>query len=573
VTPARRRAARAKPKPSKPRRQTVRRESSRSERNAGGVAGLDVVGIGSMVVDRVHRTPRILPADAKAILRDVAGAGPVRAYTGGVVLNHLGWAAALGLRAGIFGKQADDDGGRFLRAAMDSLGIEHELVLDGSASSLAEIFVDDAGARAIYMAPGATAETSAGHVRRHHAEFIRRAARVTTEVSQLPLAAALATLEIARTSGIPTVVDLDVPPSEALATLGDEATLDAVLRGADLLKPAKLAARELAPGAGGDPLAMARTLRTRFGCGAVVVTDGEAGCAIAAQGFEGFVRARAVKALDTTGAGDAFLGGLLVALHHGLDWEAAGRLANACGAACVEKLGAFPDDPERARARVLELYDGPRLPLARARTRHAPTPANPALATLDVALGELTALRARLAGGPFDAALARIRTAAAEGARVHVTGIGKPEHIARYAASLFSSTGTPATFLHATEVVHGSAGQIVAGDVVIAISNSGETAELKPAVAAIRRMGAQLVAVTGKPGSWLGRAADVVLDAGVAREGGGLGLAPRASVAAEVLVLAALSAALEEAAGFSKADYHARHPAGELGKRSSSPER
>jgi len=72
---------------------------------------LDVVGIGSMVVDRVHRTPRILPPDAKAILREVAGAGPVAAHVGGVVLNHLGWAAALGLRVGIFGKQADDGPG------------------------------------------------------------------------------------------------------------------------------------------------------------------------------------------------------------------------------------------------------------------------------------------------------------------------------------------------------------------------------------------------------------------------------------------------------------------------------
>ena len=73
--------------------------------------------------------------------------------------------------------------------------------------------------------------------------------------------------------------------------------------------------------------------------------------------------------------------------------------------------------------------------------------------------------------------------------------------------------------------------------------------------------------------SWLARAADVVLDAGVAREGGALGLAPRASVAAEVLVLAALSAALEQARGFTQADYHARHPAGELGKRSRGPAR
>jgi arabinose-5-phosphate isomerase len=532
--------------------------------------GLDVAGIGSMVVDRVHRAPRIVRADEKTLLRDLDGAGPVVDRVGGVVLNHLGWAAALGLRCGIFGRQADDPGGRFLRAAMDRLGIEHQLRLDGPASSLAEIFVDDAGGRAIYMAPGATAQTSAEQVRTHHADFIRRAARLTTEVSQLPLAAALAALGIARAAGIPTLVDLDVPPSQATPALGDAASLDAVLRAADLLKPAKAAARECVPEAGSDPLAMARALRARFGCGAVVVTDGEAGCAIAAHGFEGFVPARAVKALDSTGAGDAFLGGLLVALQHGLGWDAAGRLANACGAACVEQLGAFPEDPERARARVLELYAGPAVALApvpRVSIGAAPH-AQAAIAAFDTALVELSALRSRLDPGALETAVALVRTAEAAGGRVHVTGVGKPEHVARYGASLLSSTGTPASFLHATEVVHGSAGQIVAGDVVIAISNSGETAELRPAVAAIRRMGASLLAVTGARASWLAREADAVLEAGVAREGGGLGLAPRASVAAEVLVIAALSAALEQARGFTRADYHARHPAGELGKRS-----
>ena len=149
-----------------------------------------------------------------------------------------------------------------------------------------------------------------------------------------------------------------------------------------------------------------------------------------------------------------------------------------------------------------------------------------------------------------------------------MTGIGKPEHVARYAASLFASTGTPASFLHGTEAVHGSAGQVVAGDVVVAISNSGATAELLASVEAVRRLGARVLAITGDAASPLARAADAVLDAGVAREGGGLGLAPRASVAAALLVLAALSAALEEECGFTRADYHARHPAGKLGEKS-----
>jgi arabinose-5-phosphate isomerase len=109
---------------------------------------------------------------------------------------------------------------------------------------------------------------------------------------------------------------------------------------------------------------------------------------------------------------------------------------------------------------------------------------------------------------------------------------------------------------------------VVSGDVVIAISNSGETEELHRALAAVRGLGAKLIAVTGDLRSRLARCADAVLDAGVAREGGGLGFAPRSSVAAEVLVLAALSAALESERGFTSAEYGARHPSGKLGEAS-----
>ena len=167
----------------------------------------------------------------------------------------------------------------------------------------------------------------------------------------------------------------------------------------------------------------------------------------------------------------------------------------------------------------------------------------------------------------FDAAIALIRNSEAQGGRTHVTGIGKPEHVAHYGAALFASTGTPATFLHATEVLHGSAGQVAPGDVIVAVSNSGETQEIRAAVEAVRRMRARVVAITGNPDSWLAHNADVVIDAGVAREGGALGLAPRASVAAEILVLAALAAGLEREKGFTKADYNLRHPAGKLGER------
>jgi sugar/nucleoside kinase (ribokinase family)/D-arabinose 5-phosphate isomerase GutQ len=533
-------------------------------------ARLDVVGIGSVAADRLHRVSRILGPDEKGVLQPMVGGAPVEVHVGGVVLNHIGWASALGLRAGIFGKQADDPNGRFLRAAMDRYGIEHHFVLDGSASTFADIYVDEAGGRAIYMAPGATSETTPDDIRRHHLDFIRSAAWVTTEVSQLPLATALEVVRIAKAAGAKTVVDLDVPPSDAVPGLGDEATLLELLAAADLLKPSKGAAAELAPAAGSDAGAVAEALRIRFGSEAVAVTDGAAGAAIATADELFRVPAAAPRTVvDTTGAGDAFLGGLLFARVRGLDWHAAGALANACGAACVERLGAFPEDTAAVLERVTHMHVGRAVELGRDPADAAAAGAAAAEA-FGVLAEELAALGSRLVPETYAAVAALVLRAESAGARVHVTGIGKPEHVASYAASLLASTGTAATFLHGTEVIHGSAGQVQAGDVVVAISNSGETHELRSAVQAVRSRGAHLVAVTGNARSWLAQEADHVLDAGVAREGGPLGLAPRASVAAEVAVLAALAAELEARRGFSRADYHARHPAGELGKKSGS---
>ena len=149
-----------------------------------------------------------------------------------------------------------DDLVRRVSAFADLAALKHDMAthgyvptlrLDGDASSFAEIFIDDGGDRAIYMAPGATAQTEPAHVR-EHADFIARAAHLTTEGSQLPLASALEALQIARSQGAVTVVDLDVPPSDAVASgLGDMRELDAVLRAADWLKPSKSAAQELVP--------------------------------------------------------------------------------------------------------------------------------------------------------------------------------------------------------------------------------------------------------------------------------------------------------------------------------------
>jgi arabinose-5-phosphate isomerase len=150
--------------------------------------------------------------------------------------------------------------------------------------------------------------------------------------------------------------------------------------------------------------------------------------------------------------------------------------------------------------------------------------------------------------------------------RVHVTGIGKPGHVSGYIASLLSSTGTPTYILHGTEAVHGSAGQVMPGDVVIAISNSGETEELKSTVTTLKNNGAKIISVTGKRESWLAKVGDVFLFAGVDEEGGELNKAPRSSIIAETIILQSLSVLLQSVKGITMQKYVAWHPGGSLGK-------
>ena len=152
-----------------------------------------------------------------------------------------------------------------------------------------------------------------------------------------------------------------------------------------------------------------------------------------------------------------------------------------------------------------------------------------------------------------------------EGGRVHITGIGKPGHVAGYIASLLSSTGTPCYELHVTEAVHGSSGQVVPGDVVIAISNSGETTELKATVETLLKNGARIISVTGNKESWLAKKGDIALIAGVQKEGDSMNKPPRASILAEVLVLQTLSVLLQNEKGLTPQQYVKWHPGGALG--------
>ncbi|HZV80995.1 MAG TPA: KpsF/GutQ family sugar-phosphate isomerase [Geobacteraceae bacterium] len=151
--------------------------------------------------------------------------------------------------------------------------------------------------------------------------------------------------------------------------------------------------------------------------------------------------------------------------------------------------------------------------------------------------------------------------------RVIVSGMGKSGLIGQKIASTMASTGTPSFFLHPAEAIHGDLGMIIKGDVVIAISNSGETEEVIRILPIVERIGASLVAVTGNPNSTLARSGDVFLNVAVAEEACPLGLAPTASTTATLAMGDALAVALLIERGFKAEDFALFHPGGSLGKK------
>ena len=151
--------------------------------------------------------------------------------------------------------------------------------------------------------------------------------------------------------------------------------------------------------------------------------------------------------------------------------------------------------------------------------------------------------------------------------RVVVMGMGKSGHVGRKIAATLASTGTPAMFVHPGEASHGDLGMVTPLDLVLAISNSGEVDELTTLLPAMKRMGVQLVAMTGRLQSTLAQHADVVLDNSVAQEACPLNLAPTASTTAQLALGDALAVALLDARGFREADFARSHPGGALGRK------
>ena len=188
-----------------------------------------------------------------------------------------------------------------------------------------------------------------------------------------------------------------------------------------------------------------------------------------------------------------------------------------------------------------------------------------ALRTLDAAAGGVGALSVALRDGLGRSLVAAAETIRASQGRLIVTGMGKSGHVARKLAATFASTGTPAFFVHPSEASHGDLGMITKDDVIMALSWSGETAELKNLIDYSRRHRISLIGMTSDAASTLGRAADVVLVLPQAREACPHNLAPTTSSLMQLALGDALAIALLEARGFSAQQFHVLHPGGKLG--------
>ncbi len=183
--------------------------------------------------------------------------------------------------------------------------------------------------------------------------------------------------------------------------------------------------------------------------------------------------------------------------------------------------------------------------------------------TLDIEAAALAGVRQRLSASFTQA----VRVILSSRGRVVVMGMGKSGHVGRKIAATLASTGTPAMFVHPAEASHGDLGMVTREDVVIAISNSGESDELNVIIPVLKRQHVALIAITGKLGSTLGQHADVVLESTVEQEACPLNLAPTASTTAQMALGDALAVALLDARGFAEDDFARSHPGGALGRK------
>jgi sugar/nucleoside kinase (ribokinase family) len=293
-----------------------------------------VVGIGSCGIDYFAIVPRLLGPDEKI------NADRLEIHAGGVTGNNLTQVGRLGISAAWLGLIGDDESGRLITKAFadDGLDLSGIETIKGEQSTFVWIPVDSQGERCIYMFPNINGKLSAAQVRTLFTSHITQASHFHTEASQLPLPPIKQGMEIARAANVRVIFDLDVAPSYfAQANLGSEQDLISSLQLVDVLKPCKAAAREITGETDFEKIA-AKLLK--LGPEVVALTMGAEGSLIATANNMVHIPPFHVAVVDSTGAGDAFMGGLSYGLLQSWDNQRVGTFANACAAICCTKVGA-----------------------------------------------------------------------------------------------------------------------------------------------------------------------------------------------------------------------------------------
>jgi len=530
-----------------------------------------ILVVGSLVEDLISQTIRF-PSSGETVV----GAGFSKA-PGGKGANQAVQAARLGLPVDFFGMTGDDGFSRELVTAVRTSGVDTSEIgrrdnCSSGASGVSIETIDGIKCNRIIMNPGANFRITVDDVR-FLEERIEDYACLILQF-EIPIEVNEYLAQLAHDHGV--VVIVNPAPSQPMK--------DDFLRVVDYLTPNEHEASDLTgikinnlgKKADDNDITKCSDFLLHKGVKNVLITLGGAGSVLINE-KERIVNPAIpnVKVVDPTAAGDSFIGAFASGLVRGLSHKDALHFGSYVAALTVQKLGAMPSLPtiQEVEDYVEKCHDGEFALKIKKAFLICKNEEDTFLEFKKIVAAEAANTLKCMDFASFQSSIELIEHAEANGNRVHITGIGKPSHVAEYLASLLSSTGTPTYYLHGTEAVHGSCGQLIPGDVVIAISNSGETTELKSTLIAVKKNGCKVIGVSGCADSWLAKHSDAFLPAHADHEGGPLDKAPRASIISEILVLQGLSVILQAKKHISPQQYVMWHPGGKLGESISHPDK
>ncbi|MDR1754985.1 MAG: carbohydrate kinase family protein [Eubacterium sp.] len=294
----------------------------------------DVVGLGACLVDYLASVPKIIGSEEKV------NVGGLKRFCGGPTMNNIVQAARLGLKCAWLGKIGDDENGSIIqdKFKIEGLDNEHVKVIPGAESSFTWLVVDSKGNRCIYMFPNITRTITSQEVEDYFSEAIASSRALHSEICQIPLSAVLRGVQIAKKAGTMVIIDMDVDTDILIneSKLGTLCELDEIIHGCDVLKAGAEIARNYC-GVESNQKAAEKLLS--MGPRMVALTMGPHGCAMSNKENYLELPTPYVEVVDTTGAGDAFMGGMSYGVLSDWPIEKIGKFANACGAMCCSGFG------------------------------------------------------------------------------------------------------------------------------------------------------------------------------------------------------------------------------------------